>query len=406
MVSFRIPVVPILASFCILISAFTVHALPVERLCYSTKTRSVLSGDMFGFSALTQNQRHGLALSASALIYVLDDLETASSGQELLSKHAQFRSQIPAGYEFEHYMSNRSSGLKYMMLAPLDPANPWIFAFAGTQTTIDWMSDINLGSKQLARVEGMLYAFTNCEYTDREQRPLSGRDWIITGHSLGGGLAEAYSYQIQKRRIQQGLQPAHLELVTFNPFGALAVVEKNPANAAEVIQLLTTFNYFVTGDPVSQIGHHIGATFELPMATRPSGVSELIQRHSLNSVRRLVMRNEAANFSSARAAAPPHSTGLNTLQTFGKHFDFLPSAISDQINSRFTAAKVLEEASEILIARGLSQNSDREALKYISNMTLVYLKELSDIPSGGIMHDLLVKRLTIVQNRIAAAPNR
>jgi pimeloyl-ACP methyl ester carboxylesterase len=345
--------------------------------------------------------RHALALQASGLVYDLSDVTIAKSGRDLIAKHAEFRSKIPAGYRPFHYMADRTSGLKYLVLEPENPAAPWIFSFAGTENVFDWLGNLGLGRAQFADIEGWTHFFTNRNYLDVGGTPLGDRDWILTGHSLGGGLAQALAYRIQKRRAALGLVPVQMEVVTFNAFGAADLAEGvGVAPLSSIVDSLRASHYFVTGDPVSKIGRHIGPTRELKM-TAPArwNVLEMARRHSMKVVRERAMPSGLALFG-ANLASPSRGDGaLAGLRRFGRFVPSLPRMAADVLHVRSRHVEVIEEAMEELAKRSCSNFFDSDALVYLSNHAFRFMIELEKIQSGPL-RDVFLKRLQAVVGRV------
>lgn len=370
------------------VAASSAMAAPAT-LCYSNTTGQVQGlGGSNSLDAWERNSRHWLALQAAQVAYTLSDLESASDGGALLTAHEQFFSRIPPGYEALHYSSRRDSGLKYLMFKPLNPEWPWILSFTGTENMIDWLTDLDLGRSQLAQTEGLIHTFTDCEYTGPDGAPMAARAWIITGHSLGGGLAEAFAYKVQAARRAKGLDPAELELVTFNAFGAQEVAETDPARALLILKDLRAANYFVTGDPVSRIGRHVGLTLEL---TQPEArLTQMVKRHSLQTVREWVEAH--GGFDSARPAFPPSAPFVNGLKKFGVYAKEWPSFLASTQQRQWSDIETLEGALNLLRQRGLSGPYDREANNYIGAMAVYFILQLEKRPQG-IMRDLMLERL-------------
>lgn len=383
-------------------SLSTAFAHAQVNLCYSTVTRSIQTGvfnDGVSPTHLTRNQRHLMALQATTLIYQLADVGLVNNGSEFLAQHEAFERKLPQGYRFEHYFMNRRSSLKYMMLAPNSPTDPWIFAFAGSQGSIDWLSDISLGRGELADVQGLLYAFTNCEYTDGAGNAMGSRDWIITGHSLGGGLAESFAYSAQKRRMQAGLTPAPIELVTFNGFGGLDLVETSAKAAAPVVANLNAANYFVTGDVVSRIGVHLGPSYELVMPS--AGILQAAKRHVIETVWSAAVPAGVPRFDQAPQVLPPPARTLNALKNHTSILSFLPGGQSDSLNYQLQHLNILEQALNIIATRHASASYDKQALRYIGDITLLFLKDEQTHAMVGLRPQV-VQRLNNIMKRSTA----
>ena len=379
-------------------------------LCYSPESRSIRvapdgpriapGGLRVGPAPTSQrrNERHLLAFKASSLVYKWADLENSRTGQDFLETHAAFMSGIPPGYQYEHGMGDRRSGFKYVILSPTAPDMPWIFAIAGTESALDWAVDIaNFGRVQLHRLRSLSLVFTNCEFTDSRGRPKGALDWIITGHSLGGGLAQAFAYHVQDQRRSMALRPANLELVTYNGFGARELVGLGEPDRIE--HSIRSFNYFVTGDVVSTVGRHIGSTYEVK-ASGPITPLTGIRRHTLQAIWRAAVRDGQPRFADASPAQPPYSKPLNLLKRFGHMLYMVPDAIVDTTVARAQSADVLEQATAIIAARKGSAPYDREALTAMDNLAMYYTDELQTYTSGRMPLEVY-ERMQRVSERIA-----
>src|SRR5665213_659252 len=101
------------------------------------------------------------AMHSAMAIYDLPDMESVSSGQELLDRQVKFLSEVPFGYTLYFYISDPESGLKYMILQP-KAIGPWILAIAGTQSALDWLVDVDLGRSQFSKLQTIVSMFTDC----------------------------------------------------------------------------------------------------------------------------------------------------------------------------------------------------------------------------------------------------
>ena len=374
-------------------------------LCYSTKLLAVKKQEVPVLKTkLSRDERHALALKAASLVYKLGDLDTAKTGADFILNHERFYKSVPEGYRYMYYSADRSSGLKYMILSAKDPTLPWIFAFAGTETMKDWLSDMNLGRAQLERAKDLVQAFVACEFVDDQGLPLSSHRWLVTGHSLGGGLAQAFAYTFQRARLSSKLAPVAMELVTFNAFGAAGVVTDDNEGRpdARVVQALQASNYFVTGDPVSSIGKHLGRTYELELPD--IGTLDLVAlktRHMLDAVKEAAIKGVRVQFSLAREKVPPTSTLLTQLAAFGQYLPLAPTIIADAVNARFTDLTSLEEASQILLERELRGPYDERTLAYIAELSESFLADIKKVTDVSDVTTALTVRLTLLVERLA-----
>ncbi len=369
-------------------------------LCYDRTSQTTPQQKGTSSKALTlipTDVRHWLAMKASQLIYKLSDLETAKTGAQLVREYTDFRTRVLNDYEHWRYFSDRETGLKFGVFAPVNPEDPWIFAFAGTQSGLDWMSDVSLGRRQLQRVEEFADYFIDCRNVDRAGVPIAARNWIITGHSLGGGLAQAFAFKARSRRMLHRMLPEQLELVTFNGFGALDLLRPlSGIEKIETMQLLST-NYFVTGDVVSRIGKHLGPTFEIPM---PAGVKPGAMRsHVMTTVEASVMAQGYPRFGTFKAAAPPTSHALQMLKSVGVYFEFLNETSSEKLAIQLQQAQTLRSAVRIVSARRASGKFDTDLLKYTRELAVGFSEFLKKMPQHD-MRDPIIRDLENLQIQI------
>ena len=373
------------------------------KICYSQETKKTQMGYIGYDDNIEINDAHSLALQAASLTYKLADLTTAKDGADLVERHAVFNGSIPANYEAANtYIANRNTGVKLVVLKPKIAGWPYIMAITGTENALDWMIDLNLGRQQLENLLELHYMFTYCSYTAEDGEPLSSKNWMIVGHSLGGGLAQAFAYSVQKKRLQMGLDPAAIELVTFNAFGASEVVEKTLEATEPIADTMDIFNYYLTDDVVSKIGRHIGATYEVDANQLPSGIAN---RHALQSFWTAFSQTGQVRFDLARPRTPPYSKAINALKGVGAYLKFLAENNSDRVPVRLHELNVLEQATNIVLKRGVNQSFDRELVRYLIGMTFHFHKGLSDEPSSPLKEEMK-SRIERVQQRLTQASTR
>ena len=286
-------------------------------LCYSSTAKSVVNGIAIAPETSDLRVRHRTALEASAAVYKLGKLAAA---QPDLSVKIGIQKGSGRGYSIYRIGVDRGSGLQYTIFQPPTDRQPWILSFGGSDTVKSWIQGPKAAREQIRRSAQLLRLFTACEAADPAGLPFSQRPWILTGHSLGGAVAQAFAYVMQEVRAQLGLQPLSVELVTFNAFGPMtaAVGSTNPTPNYTFVNSLNASNYFVNGDPVSRVGRHIGSTVELPLP----GVSNLtteIQtyRHSLEGVREAAIKFPSSPFSLRFEKIPPPVKSSAAISLYG-----------------------------------------------------------------------------------------
>ena len=373
-----------------------VSAKSSAQLCYNVDTKRHEPGQPGEGVVYDKNFRHDLALRAAGLVYKMADLTTSRSASEILQKHSEFQAFIPPHYQVAYKMADRGTGIKYAILVPTQAGFPHILAITGTESVIDWFSDLNLGRTQLAQISSFQYMLSYCNYTAEDGLPYSAKNWIITGHSLGGGLAQAFAYQVQRMRMKAGLLPASIELITFNAFGASEIVENNPAQTARIASTMSIYNYFLTDDLVSRIGTHIGPTYEVNASRLNSGIGN---RHALYSFR--LALNGQSGFDIAVAKTPPEAKTVNFLKKAAPHLEFISESFTDTLNERLQQILILEEATNILIRRKFSESHDKEAARFLTSIAFGFYLNVERVKPHSDLQKQMMARLQNVQQRLS-----
>src|SRR5262249_20714818 len=105
---------------------------------------------------------------------------------------------------------------------------------------------------------------------------------VVTGHSLGGGMAQTFAHDLVKKLDEAGYHDAarRVRTVTFNSFGAMPTLEGLGRFDENIAKHMNVTNYRVVGDPISRIGRDIGERIEVSQLDyfRPSKI------HLMNAV--------------------------------------------------------------------------------------------------------------------------
>lgn len=358
---------------------------------------------LFGSRNLTAQNRpedHLAAMNAAKTVYGMADLDrnnifserSGMNGTEMIAALRGFVTTVPAGYKIFRSYAEHEYGLKYVIFQPVaDQSAPWIFAIGGTESTYDWIVDVDLGRSQLDKMKDLVALFSDCSVMAGDGAPMITHEFIIAGHSLGGGLAQGIAYQIQAARLRSGLQPMRLQTVTFNGFGGRNLIQKYENVDPQIVSLVNGTNYFVKDDLVARIGYHIGVTKQLtPPGDSPNGapvgVSEAVRRHFMTTVISL-----SGQLPSAPERAPRTSGTLTDLTNLGGAALFvahvLPRRFEDQ-----RVARVVTEAVDILMAGGFRSEIDQQVREIMVGFVRDRLREM-DKPSNGILARYAVQDL-------------
>ncbi|HEX4948835.1 MAG TPA: hypothetical protein VFZ34_19315, partial [Blastocatellia bacterium] len=210
--------------------------------------------------------RARLALHLADLIYLLPDLDSKDKALKARAYFTAFKEKMPADLTLAMSESDPKTGLRVAVFKPqkmnvktatATPRAHLIIAIAGTEGARDGIADFSFGRSQCNH----LLTLIDNLFTSHALPPKP--EIIITGHSLGGGLAQAVAWYLEKNLPERKIQP-NLWLFTFNAFGAQELIRKQEkAFTPEDCHLTYAANYFVRGEPISQLGTHLGPTFEL-----------------------------------------------------------------------------------------------------------------------------------------------
>lgn len=370
----------------------------------------VLRSELTVAENFARDQKYQRALKAAEDIYNLPDFESVRTGGEFLDQFLNFQNSIPNGYKLYAYFGEPETGAKYAIFQPERQisqhariGSPWILTIAGTKSFMDVISDLDMGRNQLQKMSRLKSIFTSCQFLDDNGSPLSEQHWIFTGHSLGGGLAQAFAYQVQEIRLSQKLKPLRLELLTFNGFGAQELVAKDGQYNPQITRYIEARNYFVFGEPISKIGHHIGPTYVLAedgvdLQTTTFSVANQLRRHGAAAVwqaARGALLQSKLNDETNRIS-PPTSQFIGRLIGLGAVARIITPAIYEQSEER--TVRLLDEASAALASRPVTPATAKVRI-YLLKLIGARLRFL-DRPSNGPMTKILVEKLVRARARL------
>lgn len=102
--------------------------------------------------------------------------------------------------------------LAALCLTPQDRHSPLVIAFRGTKTSGDMVSDIKLGTTGVVEKKLRNAAF---EYYQKIRKENPGREIVLTGHSLGGHLAQYVATKAYNTDPELAANP-QVQVRTFN----------------------------------------------------------------------------------------------------------------------------------------------------------------------------------------------
>jgi hypothetical protein len=210
--------------------------------------------------------RAQLALQLSDLIYLLPDLDSKDKALKAREYFAAFKEKMPADLTLALSESDPRTGLRVAAFKPkvtgtksatMENRTDLLIAIAGTEGIRDSIADFSFGRSQSIHLLKLIDDLLVTQNLPRNP------EIMITGHSLGGGLAQAVAWYLEENLPARKIKP-NIWLFTFNAFGAQELIRKQDKSfTPEKSNLTYAANYFVRGDPVSKLGTHLGPTLEL-----------------------------------------------------------------------------------------------------------------------------------------------
>ncbi|MBY0515714.1 MAG: hypothetical protein K2P81_02315 [Bacteriovoracaceae bacterium] len=189
----------------------------------------------------------------------------------------------------------------------IDGKNTRTFAFAGTQTGLDWLANIgSKGGSQLKLANRLMLQ-------DAVSYVKSGGHIRCTGHSLGGGLAESFcsAVMMEVRKTVPNFgdfqKDDRIKIVTFNGLGGIgpyrdALGSNAPLPSGLSWLASSAVHYRVQGDPLAMIPNN------------PHITGTVFETRSERKVIRTGSRTEAAINNTASAVAVTTGSILDSLQ--------------------------------------------------------------------------------------------
>ncbi|MEW5728547.1 MAG: hypothetical protein AB1918_12035, partial [Pseudomonadota bacterium] len=235
---------------------------------------------------------------------------------------------LPQGYKVAQHYVDPVTGFKG---AAIDgPNGERHYVIAGTEDGRDALADVNLGKRQYESKAAEKMRI------DAAKHAAGANKVSFTGHSLGGGLAQAMAYDVGKASGK----PEVVSSTSFNSFGGKELIERtrtgtekyDPAHAAK----LDAVNYRMADDKVSRIGTHIGAVKAIsgpdtvngePVDDLPSSPARDLQAHGIGALEKAIDGGGLDKAYPDKPALIREANGGSA--TFGDAGDWLHGSIYD-----------------------------------------------------------------------------
>ncbi len=321
--------------------------------------------------------RAQLALQLADLIYLLPDLDSKDKALKAREYFTAFKEKIPPELTLVMSESDPKTGLRVAAFKPnatnaksSQASQAILIAIAGTEGARDNIADFSFGRSQYNHLLDVI------DHLFSSQKTLSRPEIIITGHSLGGGLAQAVAWYLEKNLPARKINPK-IWLFTFNAFGAQELIRKQEKSfTPEQSHLTFAANYFVRGDPVSKLGTHLGPTLELvPEETEKKSKLKLpnfdgLGKHRIEYVVKLVEADPTIliNAQEAKTERKFYDSLLSGLMNKTSGFTKLLPGFTFWISSK-DLPKVMSELYENILGKEAPTREDREYFDWLETTT-------------------------------------
>jgi hypothetical protein len=318
------------------------------------------------------------ALMLADLIYYLPDLDSKDKALKAREYFSTFKQKLPPELTLAMAESDPRTGLRVAAFKPRTKAlkapnamrADLLIAIAGTEGARDGIADFSFGRSQCKH----LLAVIDELFTSQKIPP--NLEILITGHSLGGGLAQAVAWYLEQNLRARQIKPS-IWLFTFNAFGAQELIRKQDKTfTPEQSQLTYAANYFVRGEPVSKLGTHLGPTYELsPEEDEKKSRFKLPKfdgfgKHRIEYVSKLVEADPTVLIKAQEAKTERKfynsllSGMMNKTSGFTKHLPGFTFWISSK-----ELPKVMTQMYEQLVVQEAPTREDREYFDWLETTT-------------------------------------
>lgn len=243
-------------------------------------------------------------LSCQSRTEVLHKLAAEAAGD--IYEETKSIDKIPEGYfiadKKNDFFEFPDSDVKAYVLHPKPPNEknlPPIISFAGTRSLTSAAADIFYGANQVNNVKVKFIKWINTLKSENQ------KELIITGHSLGGGLAQTLAAMIPEPNIM------NTHVVTFNGFGGKDAIkayntiyggDDKKKDYSKVQATRDAVGYRMEGDVVSLLGERFGET-----RTIRTSISKLrfVSNHFMGTINEQIAANPHILMNSSREDVSP-----------------------------------------------------------------------------------------------------
>lgn len=249
---------------------------------------------------------------------------------------------VPEGYELDtkainpnNFFEFPDSDVKAYLIYPKDPKMPAIISFAGTRSLTSAAADVNYGASQVNNVKVKFM-----QWLERVKKR-GTTELIITGHSLGGGIAQTLTAMIPDTTDDPYKIQTHL--VTFNGFGGLdalkayesvygKVTGNNNKDFKKFQPTRDAVGYRIEGDVVSLLGRRFGEVRTIPS---PYSSIKIVKNHSMVTLFDEMKKNDhllaQAKYDNSSVAVRPISFIVQSASTIKSAYNY----VTDKLEGLF-----------------------------------------------------------------------